>query len=615
MSSNPPNQPPSNLPLLTASGMQLRQKRSHNVGAPDMKPRRRPIGEAATEIATKKEQKRGDEARRTKALKKVAQLEHQASTQDKENSAPYTPKRSKVTTGQRSQISASKDDFVPDSEPDRQESKKERKRRIRRYVEDERSNLDRGDRASAGEKRKKAVEGDAAPEEPSPKKKKTQRSEGLREDFVVPERLERLVDQPSNVNVQRQRVNSQPLGGISDADEADISAERCGLDQDIIIAALARINPPIVASPQVARKKFGRKKKKTITYQDIPEALRPKFSENYVPYAIREAGTQGPWYAPNYFDAEVAWGRVFTSQAQPRFEHIEAAEKLINNSLYQLHNKTKEIAVKALDRLLADEGRHTTEEKAVRVQELLGNGILDPEAPYFYKLVKGTVKKGIFQSPLIAAAFSLHLATISAVPECFEPVETPSYQSGALVVAIQAVCRALTLYRTGVKEEPGPRDTHLHFSSSNWSDYEETYIRADGSEAKRIIQRESMLTQLVQQLSPAKWKKINAAALEHLTSPHPVAITELEATEPHIFKLVDHDDDGNDTASDSSGDPIDDFHSRPDPDSPIDDNDDADVDSSERDSRPDSDLSLMYHPQNKWLDYGVDDDGADHDNY
>ncbi|KAF9489867.1 hypothetical protein BDN71DRAFT_249645 [Pleurotus eryngii] len=125
--------------------------------------------------------------------------------------------------------------------------------------------------------------------------------------------------------------------------------------------------------------------------------------------------------------------------------------------------------------------------------------------------------KGPFQSFLIAFTFSLHMAAISGVPANHIGDDDSSpvvKQPGALVMAIQAVKRALFYYRSGVKEEPNPRDTLSHFSHSNWADHNEISIDKYGESITKLIPTTTCIQNLVKQLTERQWTMVNQEAVQ-----------------------------------------------------------------------------------------------------
>lgn len=97
-------------------------------------------------------------------------------------------------------------------------------------------------------------------------------------------------------------------------------------------------------------------------------------------------------------------------------------------------------------------------------------------------------------------------------------------------------------YRSGIKEEPNPRDTLSHFSHSNWADHEEKTTDEYGNIVTKVVPTTSSITKLVNKLTLRQWEKIIEEAAQFTlneTEPLPsVAIGQYDE-EP---ELIDDDD-------------------------------------------------------------------------
>ncbi|KAF9497028.1 hypothetical protein BDN71DRAFT_1505262 [Pleurotus eryngii] len=156
---------------------------------------------------------------------------------------------------------------------------------------------------------------------------------------------------------------------------------------------LASVTP----TPQLSAKCQHALRRK-ITRNDLPDGICQQFYDSYIPYAIRLAGYKEAWYNPTYNDAYHSWLAVLVTSeegyGQPSEDHIFVAEKLINIHISQICNKTKEVAVKALDILLRNENMKTIE-KADYVKWLQGEGLYDNAPPFYYKTIEDDGKKKI----------------------------------------------------------------------------------------------------------------------------------------------------------------------------------------------------------------------------
>ncbi|KAG9218428.1 hypothetical protein CCMSSC00406_0007971 [Pleurotus cornucopiae] len=511
-------------PPVIANGMSLRGNRSENVGGPDRKRLRRANGEAAAEKAEKARMKVSIDKTRKQSLRKVAVVQQAAKLADKENHHhPSLPARSKVPRAEEL-VPGSDDDCEREKEEMIQKNaeKKAKKRLTRRLIEGEIAIMDTG---NAPVKIKRKAD-NAAIAEFSAKKVKTGKKPlgGLRADWSIKDNVPLQALHP---HVNNQDSDHEPMGGISD-DDNSISGERAALDVDptgFRFKSLAKVNlTPVVPTQQLsAKRQQTLLRKKKITRNDVPDGIRREFYDKYIPYAIHLAGKKDAWYNPTYSDAYQSWVAVLVQGengfGQPSSDHISVAETLINNTLSQIRNRTKEAAVKALDILLSEEKKTTIEEKKNYVKWLQGGGLYDAAPPFYFKIFNAATnkRKGPFQSFLIAFTFSLHMAAISGVPANHIGDDDSSpvvKQPGALVMAIQAVKRALFYYRSGVKEEPNPRDTLSHFSHSNWADHNEISIDKYGESITKLIPTTTCIQNLVKQLTERQWTMVNQEAVQ-----------------------------------------------------------------------------------------------------
>ncbi|KAF9494638.1 hypothetical protein BDN71DRAFT_1431581 [Pleurotus eryngii] len=274
----------------------------------------------------------------------------------------------------------------------------------------------------------------------------------------------------------------KPMEGISD-------------DEDIATESLAKVDlSPVIPVPKVsACQQYTLKKK--ITHSDIPHGIRHQFHNKYVPYAIRMAGHKKAWYTPNYEDAINAW------------------------------NSMKEAAVKALDKLLKNEGKKTIEEKAQYVKWLEGKGLGDNKPLFYYKIVNEHDNRK---------------------------------HPGALVMAVQVMLKvkcALFYYQNSIKEEPNSRDPLSRFLHANWADCEETHVNKWGDTVKKIVPLTSFILVLTKKLKGWQWKKIHKESLQSLSkgpskSPFPASSCQYNE-DP---ELVDDDNNFQDISSKSKQD-------------------------------------------------------------
>ncbi|KAJ6540954.1 hypothetical protein B0H10DRAFT_2137868 [Mycena sp. CBHHK59/15] len=97
----------------------------------------------------------------------------------------------------------------------------------------------------------------------------------------------------------------------------------------------------------------------------------------------------------------------------------------------------------------------------------------------------GTDKKGFLQGELIVYTFAYHLSSLEAIPGAYGRSDAPP--TGALLLSMQAVQRALQFWRTG--EYINPNKPSNHFSIDNWGDTAVTVGTQDKKFKGKLLRR------------------------------------------------------------------------------------------------------------------------------
>ncbi|KAF7348717.1 hypothetical protein MVEN_01390600 [Mycena venus] len=120
----------------------------------------------------------------------------------------------------------------------------------------------------------------------------------------------------------------------------------------------------------------------------------------------------------------------------------------------------------------------------------------------------GKDKKGFLQTDLIVYTFAYHLSRLDAIPGGYERLTEPPV--GALLIAVQAVQRALQFWRTGVYVNPHPMPRSNYFSGDVWGDYS---ISGKGGKDK-LVRRATKFMPAVQKWDEDRWNKLKEVAQE-----------------------------------------------------------------------------------------------------
>ncbi|KAH6901584.1 hypothetical protein BKA70DRAFT_1196875 [Coprinopsis sp. MPI-PUGE-AT-0042] len=311
---------------------------------------------------------------------------------------------------------------------------------------------------------------------------------------------------------------------------------------------------------------------KRIRFRDMPKELAASFNKIFIPlvYQLIACGSD-PWYQPTDRDLEGLW--AIASPDDVLYQDVEIRKIVSKLLLTPIHdadtrdaitswrNKIGAHAIKCLETavfaaLPSGSGNELIETRQVYALWALQGG--DRERNYYYREIDDGVdlggnsseespqapkKKGIFQSKLIASTLGVYFNSIAKLPS---KNVSNNFPSAALVLAMQAVKRALMRYRTGVSVAPS--GSLSHFSKSNWGDHEDTVA---GDRVK--VRSTSGLVDVVKKLrEPTQKKIIEAAKAEAALQAVRVNNTGHDVTrasdgeqgeEESDFEIVDDDDD------------------------------------------------------------------------
>jgi len=131
----------------------------------------------------------------------------------------------------------------------------------------------------------------------------------------------------------------------------------------------------------------------------------------------------------------------------------------------------------------------------------------DKNRPFIWETVyedRTARREGMFQGRLVARTFLEHLLDIDGIDEADR---VPKRPVGALILAVQAVHRALIYWLTGRLEVP-PDKKSAEFSKTNWGDY----ILID-PRGNRKVKRASVYLRTINNLREQQWADILKVSL------------------------------------------------------------------------------------------------------
>ncbi|KAJ6529975.1 hypothetical protein B0H10DRAFT_2152400 [Mycena sp. CBHHK59/15] len=266
--------------------------------------------------------------------------------------------------------------------------------------------------------------------------------------------------------------DSSVMGGIpSDADDGEVRAwaesstdkAKEARAQATSFAGIIDTDAPGLVQLSSRRRTEPRIKKANITLSDLPEPLRRRFKAEFTPVLIEHAGTLNAWENPST--------RLSRIQVDVATDHINVLviAKLSESKLDSWRHKLAAAAIMALKiAFLAD--NITSHEDIADIVAFYLKGD-DRNRVFYYREYAedpetGEVNpKGIFQSFVISRVLAVHCnATTlknSLGPTGFDACISSTRPTGALVLSIQAIKRALNYWKTGELSNWGD---HVEFS-------------------------------------------------------------------------------------------------------------------------------------------------------
>ncbi|KAF5343257.1 hypothetical protein D9758_013418 [Tetrapyrgos nigripes] len=264
------------------------------------------------------------------------------------------------------------------------------------------------------------------------------------------------------------------------------------------------------------------KTKKTITLNAFPDKVQKAFTDHFIPSVLDFVGCLKAWTGLEAQEYSDLWETTTSDEVKNAWDQLNGPKRLLevltNDRINSWRSKFGTTAINVLDDIFTREQLETAEDKKAYVEtQLQGN----PKSRAFYFLHSGEVNgamqyAGTFQSELIARTFAEHLKAIRQVPKDLRQEMKPT---GALVLSILAVLRALEFYKTGVFIKP--MGNNGHFSERAWGD---RIIQTQGRTIN--IKTTTELHELFEfnqvkntpRVSDTQWKRILATAQSYIAA-------------------------------------------------------------------------------------------------
>ncbi|KAF8486334.1 hypothetical protein DFH94DRAFT_809635 [Russula ochroleuca] len=294
-------------------------------------------------------------------------------------------------------------------------------------------------------------------------------------------------------------------------------------------------------SPHITNWSMPMPKKRLVSYDHLPTAMKDRFKKKVIPLSLETTGALKPWAIPDDNAIVDIWNLIYDPDQQIEggdleCQRFQVVKTLVKRAISAWLHRFAETAEKALVAEFTRRGLNTKGERAQLVRFLLGNieDLSDKKRPFLWETVydnPSARQEGIFQGRLVGRTFMEHLHIIDAI-EPDERVKEPPV--GALILAIQAVHRALLYSISGEFELPSDRKSS-EFSKNNWGDY--TLITPRGD---RIVKRSSVFLKAIKNLKDQQWVDIFKVAMSfRATAKQP---SKAEKDEEELLSETDSDE-------------------------------------------------------------------------
>ncbi|KAM6490252.1 hypothetical protein JOM56_014229 [Amanita muscaria] len=269
-------------------------------------------------------------------------------------------------------------------------------------------------------------------------------------------------------------------------------------------------NPTV---PRTIKEARGGHDKWMLKHLGDEKRVQEMFTEAVIPLARKKAGELEPWTSLDVDDTTARlqnWRNTFAQNA------MESVDLLINQHKESLN--TKELVAAQINAQLQKVPIKSGSELNMYAYQWhdWNNGV-NSEVRVFPSLASISSLTGFAQSDLVLRTFALaHLAALGDYDDFSK--EKPV---GALILAMQAVGRALEHWTTGEKLDTKPPA----FSADNYGD---TFIKKEDSTSKsklpgkrQRLRRATAFVSTLRNLGEPQWKSIIDTARRHIEKPRP----------------------------------------------------------------------------------------------
>ncbi|KAJ2912315.1 hypothetical protein MD484_g8096, partial [Candolleomyces efflorescens] len=330
---------------------------------------------------------------------------------------------------------------------------------------------------------------------------------------------------------------AQQGGGFLDDDDDDEVEFRKSMKSQYKARSIAKIEP-LDNAPKIFKKVSKTSKRPKVG--DLPQEARSiwRFFKVVI---VDSAGQLGPWEDVADHTIEKTWNAIFENKGdfligrtpyRGRDEHelFQIVKALTRNQVLATEWKNR-FAAAGVDAVNAEWDRRnliTIEERKEWVERMLGPEPTNRQSrnrPFLWKATDSEEWKGedpnlagggLFLGRMVLKVFAEHISFVCDAPAERKAKFTPSPKPrGALMMAVQAVNRALEYSLSGQVKIPLGNDKTGHFSEDNWGDFEKLTI-VDGEEFRKPVRRATVFAKTIDTMDDQRWAKIIKAAKAYI---------------------------------------------------------------------------------------------------
>ncbi|THV05831.1 hypothetical protein K435DRAFT_773593 [Dendrothele bispora CBS 962.96] len=254
--------------------------------------------------------------------------------------------------------------------------------------------------------------------------------------------------------------------------------------------------------------------------QSLPQDFRSAFNACFIPAVIELTGTLRAWADPSTDQIRDVWHKTMPQDLWANLSDSRWGPTIYNATLASLDSWRNDFASAAIDAVRDDvnkviQDRENPSSHIFRLRE----GDYRFRRYYFIDVSQDErgqpVRRGPFQSELISRTFSEHFKVLNSI----QPEHRRSERAtGAIVLSILAIERALSFYSSGTLEvPPGPEN---EFSRANWDD-QTIMLQGRAHRIRTTSEIQSLFGRNrdgSERVSPERWDEIVEKA-KHYASP------------------------------------------------------------------------------------------------